>query len=309
MVFESGSRSPYLSIIVLVYQNIDMLWETLDSILVQTYPSVELIICDDASDSFDLERVRTYVNKTKQINIKNVIIHQNIANVGTVKNANIAVNLSKGEYIKFISPGDLFFNYMIVENVISSMQNNKWDVVNTLCAVYDQDLIKFRGFYPTQSNLKSMGNKSAKRQYATLSGFNAIGAVGVFIKRSVLHKIGGFDERYLLTEDWPTWLKMTRSGIKIHSLSIVSVKYRLGGISTNKKVNPILEKDRIMIMQYESLQHTEFLSPFYRRWLMLQYKESMIRHSRYQLIKLLVCNLDYFLVRVIRRFIYLRALN
>lgn len=306
---ESASRSPHLSIIVLVYQNIGLLWQTLDSILFQKYPSIELIISDDASDNFDADKVRKYVNNIKKENLKNLIITQNSSNLGTVRNANSAVNSSKGEYIKFLSPGDLFYNDMICESVISSMLRNKWDVVNTLCAVYDHDLIKFKGFYPTKSSLKSMGNKTTKEQYATLSGYNAIGAVGVFIKKTVLHKIGGFDERYFLTEDWPTWLKMTRSGIKIHSLNLISVIYRLGGISTTKKINPFLKQDRILIMQYETLQHTEFLSPIYRRWLRIQYKESIIKHSHFQKIKLLTCNLDYFFLKLIRKIFYLRALN
>ena len=51
------------SVIILVYNNSVYLTECIDSILMQTYPNIELIIADDHSLSFDEEYFKDYIQK------------------------------------------------------------------------------------------------------------------------------------------------------------------------------------------------------------------------------------------------------
>ena len=52
---------PVWSIIVLCYKNQDKLYGMLDSIFIQDYPRIQLIVSDDGSYDFDVEMVRDYV--------------------------------------------------------------------------------------------------------------------------------------------------------------------------------------------------------------------------------------------------------
>ena len=58
-----------LSIVVLSYKNGGMLLETIDSILNQDYPSIEIVICDDASPDFDSSRLKQYIENINVLGI------------------------------------------------------------------------------------------------------------------------------------------------------------------------------------------------------------------------------------------------
>ena len=56
---------------------------------------------------------------------------------------------------------------------------------------------------------------------------NMVFAATVIIRRDLLLRINGFDERFKLLEDWPLWLKITEAGYKIYYLDRPLVYYRV----------------------------------------------------------------------------------
>ena len=68
------SKKKVFSIIVLNYNNFELLFQMIDSIYNQTYENIELIIMDDASNYFDKDKILEYVgNKEKKIKIKIIL--------------------------------------------------------------------------------------------------------------------------------------------------------------------------------------------------------------------------------------------
>ncbi|WP_133964871.1 glycosyltransferase [Eubacterium limosum] len=71
--------------IVLSYNNIEFIYEAINSVLLQDYMNIELIISDDGSENFDVGEIKNYVEKNKGENIEKLIVNKNVVNIGTVK--------------------------------------------------------------------------------------------------------------------------------------------------------------------------------------------------------------------------------
>jgi len=82
------------------------------------------------------------------------------------------------------------------------------------------------------------------RIHEKFNGMDAIGqfvqlskkcwfAMGAVCVRAELYKrIGYFSENYKYVEDWPFFLSVTRSGVKINTVAFKALEHRAGGIST-----------------------------------------------------------------------------
>lgn len=75
-----------VSVIVLCYQNESQLQPTLESIIKQDYARIEIIISDDGSDEFDINKWKIWCSSNGNRNIKNVRVLRRPINQGTVKN-------------------------------------------------------------------------------------------------------------------------------------------------------------------------------------------------------------------------------
>ena len=96
-----------VSVILQMYHpNWDKIRLTLDSILLQTGIDYELIVSDDGSETDYFDDIRDYLNSREY---KHPLkFAKCLSNVGTVKALhNALMQHATGEYIRFISPGDL----------------------------------------------------------------------------------------------------------------------------------------------------------------------------------------------------------
>ena len=85
-----------ISVIILSYKNFDYIYEAIDSVFEQSYPSIELIIADDCSENYPGELLQKYIQENKRKNILSCCVYSNSTNYGTVKNLNTAIKISLG---------------------------------------------------------------------------------------------------------------------------------------------------------------------------------------------------------------------
>jgi glycosyltransferase involved in cell wall biosynthesis len=91
---------PLVSILLCTYNGADYIEEQIQSILLQTYPNIELIISDDVSTDNTRCILKKYLNHPA------VNIFFNEKNVGLQKNIEIAFSASKGNFICFADQDD-----------------------------------------------------------------------------------------------------------------------------------------------------------------------------------------------------------
>ena len=109
------NNTPKVSIILPTYNRADLIMETIESILSQTYRNWELIIIDDGSDDNTEEII-------SQIKDERIQFHKarRIGIVGKIKN--IGIEKARGELIAFIDSDDLWAETKLEKQIIALQQ-------------------------------------------------------------------------------------------------------------------------------------------------------------------------------------------
>lgn len=94
--------TPKISVIVPVYNTGEILRDTIESILQQTFTDFELILVDDGSTDISKEICDEYKEKDKRV----IVIHQ--ANGGICAARNAGIRMARGEHIAFCDHDDLY---------------------------------------------------------------------------------------------------------------------------------------------------------------------------------------------------------
>jgi len=93
---------PSVSVCIPTYNGAAFLSECLDSVLSQSYSDFEVLVEDDCSSDDSVEIANSYARHDSRIRVS-----VNDSNLGLVGNWNRSVQLSRGEWIKFVFQDDL----------------------------------------------------------------------------------------------------------------------------------------------------------------------------------------------------------
>lgn len=114
--------NPLISIIIPTFNRANMIGETLDSIIAQTYSNWECIVVDDGSKDNIQEVVNSYIKIDSRFSFYN---RPNNYRSGGNGARNYGFTLAKGAYIKWFDSDDLMEEYLLEKQMSSMMQNNK----------------------------------------------------------------------------------------------------------------------------------------------------------------------------------------
>jgi glycosyltransferase involved in cell wall biosynthesis len=89
-----------VSVIIPTYNRSDLLRLTVESVLAQTYPNVEIIVVDDASTDNTARMMAQYAGR--------VVYIRRETNQGSRENLRLGLQAATGEYINFLDHDDLF---------------------------------------------------------------------------------------------------------------------------------------------------------------------------------------------------------
>ncbi len=96
--------NPLISIVLCTYNGAVFLKEQLESLLAQSYPNFEIIICDDASSDSTIQLLAGYETN------EHIHICYNKENRGLTNNIELALGFCKGEFIAFCDQDDIWIN-------------------------------------------------------------------------------------------------------------------------------------------------------------------------------------------------------
>lgn len=94
---------PLISVVMCTYNGEKYVAEQLRSILAQTYPNIELIVCDDNSTDQTVSVVASYQQKHQHI-----YLYQNSVTLGFNKNFEKAIGFAKGDWIAIADQDDIW---------------------------------------------------------------------------------------------------------------------------------------------------------------------------------------------------------
>lgn len=256
------SKKPLVSVILLTYRDFDNLKDTINSIFIQDYPNIELIISDDGSENYDENFINSII-KNAPNNISNISIYHHEKNMGIVKNLNFAIRNSKGEYIIRLPANDLFYEIKTISEIVNFFEENKDAmIVVSKMGVFYNEPDKIIDIWPKKEDEKYLYS-SAEILYKRLVFANFIPDPATFYSRKLLEKYGYPDESYRYLNDYPYYLYLSRNGVKFYFMNKITVKYRWGGISTGN-LNYLLFEDLIKTIKNEILPYVDKKSKLYK---------------------------------------------
>lgn len=220
-----------VSAIIPVYNTECFIQEAIESVLSQTYKDIELIIVDDASNDRTGEIARSFGSRLTCIS--------HSANMGPSAARNTGIKHALGKYIAFLDADDVWMPDKIKEQM-ELLENN-----NDIALVYSNG-------YTVNSSGSQIG-----RFFDTIrpkGGFifkellldNFIVTSSVIVRKDILNEIGGFNERFSLSEDFDLYLRIAEH-YKIDFVDAPLLKHRIHSGSLSKKKRKFLLDNAINI--------------------------------------------------------------
>ncbi len=230
------TQKALVSVIVLNYNHKDTIIATLDSIKVQTYNNIELIITDDNSTDDSMNLVESWVERNKKY-FKDVKIIYSEKNTGVSGNCNRGVRISKGHYVKLIAADDMLCDFYLEKMMIGIKDNDL--AFCYVCMFTNENDLKLApeelDHAPTSLDTYTLSPRQLYKKQLMRNDFNAPAAL---IKRTVFDEVCYFDENYPMMEDLPFWLSCVKAKKKIVFVEIYGVLYRRSPKSISLGVSP-----------------------------------------------------------------------
>ena len=249
-----STNNVLITVVVLAYNSSSTIIETLNSVKEQTYGNIELIITDDGSSDSTIDICRKWLDLNGRYFYDYNLITTEF-NTGLPANCNRALNASKGEWIKFIAGDDALKKKCIEENIKYISTNSEIEILQTNADMYIEvfEEANFKNTLPV--NFKEFFDiKEGKSQYNFLKNVGyALCTPAMFIKTSIIKKVGGYDERFRLMEDLPLWLNLTKSGVRFFYHPVSTVNFRSHDKSVTREgkkyMNARFAKDALFFLK------------------------------------------------------------
>lgn len=272
--FENEYIEGLLSCIIVTYNSGDYLFEAIDSILKQNYPSIELIISDDGTKDFEEDEIRSYIDARQKKNLKNVIIIYREKNIGTVRNINYALRITNGEYIKILGGDDTYPNIDTFYQQVNSIKQNKALVSIGKCQqcnsvmepISDDRVEKSNACLPLVLNM----NYLEARKYISKHDIFPIAIQAVCYHRNFFMKKGLCDEDYIVIDDAPSAIRILEEAKNVVYINLFTVNHRAKvGISSSRELFAARRlsyyKDCVTYAEKEIFNRPDIYGAIYRK--------------------------------------------
>lgn len=179
---------PLVSVVVPLYNRQDLIAETIQSVIEQSYEHWELLIVDDGSMDKSFQVAERFATKDQRIKVRK--------RVSTLKGASVCRNegleVAKGDYVIFLDSDDLFKTDCLQNRMDLFAENPTCDFIVCFPEIFQK--------HPGDTN------QTWGRVYSDyLSGFLDRAAwitIAVTWRRNWLNKIGGWKETLPSYQDW-----------------------------------------------------------------------------------------------------------
>ena len=205
-----------ISVLVPAYRTPEVfLKQMMESVLLQTYPYLELCIADGSGTDDSVEKVvKEYQKKDPRVRYRRLEKNEGIAG-----NTNAAIEMASGDYLALFDHDDLLSPNALFE-VASAIEKEKADVIYT-----DEDKVT--------SDLKEHFQPHFKPDFNPdlLCANNYICHLFV-VKRSLALKLGGQDPAYDGAQDYDFIFRCTENAEKIVHVAKILYHWRVHQAST-----------------------------------------------------------------------------
>jgi glycosyltransferase involved in cell wall biosynthesis len=225
--------TPKVSVVIPAYNKAELTRRTVDSVLRQTYPNLEIIVVDDGSKDDTRQAMLSYGNK---------IIYLHKSNGGACSARNEGIRNASGEYIAFLDCDDLYLPDKIELCVRYLDHHPVVGFVHTSAYFIDgKDKVLSRYSHP-----RSLRHDDATKRLILK---NFICNSTVVARKECIDKAGYFDESIFVPADWDMWLRMSETA-EVGYIDSPLTMYRVTDNYTFNKLDEAQKEELIVIEKF-----------------------------------------------------------
>jgi glycosyltransferase involved in cell wall biosynthesis len=190
------NAKPLVTIVIPVYNGSNYLHESIQSALAQTYQPIEIIVVNDGSND---------VGKTEAIaqSYGDKIRYFTKENGGVGSALNLAIREMKGAFFSWLSHDDLYLPHKIETQI------------KHLHSLSDQNVVLYSDFslfsdHPDDGQIVKVPSmiKGRARYHIMMDSF--VHGCSLLIPKAVFDRVGVFDERLRMTQDYDLWFRIAK---------------------------------------------------------------------------------------------------
>lgn len=248
------NTQPVLTVVTVVYNNVQDIERTMLSVLGQSYPAIEYIVVDGQSTDGTLQVIEQYKPKLAKL------ISEKDKGIYDAMNKGLA--MATGAYIIFMNSGDEFYDV---------------DTVRAVFAAADGADIYYGETEMITGDGQSLGRRRHKAPANfTWKGFKygmSISHQAIYIKRTLAEP---YDMQYQLSADIDWIIRAAKKAKKIVNVNRYVAKYLVGGMSKKKHRQSLQERFDIMKRYYGLIPtvFNHFVIAFNLGWYWLKNKRT-----------------------------------
>ncbi|SFT66463.1 Glycosyltransferase involved in cell wall bisynthesis [Lishizhenia tianjinensis] len=272
------SFSPEISIVVPVFNRENLIIETIDSVVNQTFENWELILVDDGSTDNTLSEIQKYGDRDARIKV----IERHRGPKGASACRNIGVDNALGEYVMFLDSDDLLTSNCLEHRMSFVYSKNQYDGWIFQTGVFDIRIGDKKVLWNNILNEKP----DLIRFFQIDMPWSIMGPVW---RKNQLLK---FNEEALSFQDWEFHIRMLINGITYvkDTGGLVEAYYRrdqknssISKTGVSKKY--VMSKIMLMFDLFESIQNLEEEFRFEYSKLLFRNTKELIKHAELKLAK------------------------
>ncbi len=220
-----------ISVVTVCYNAEDSIEKTLNSVLCQTYPDIELIVIDGGS----VDSTPGIIEKYRD-NIRVLVSEKDR---GIYDAMNKGISHAGGDLLIFMNSGDCFYSPETLEKAVCSMKNSKAMLFYGDINVIEENGVNWVKTFRDTDKI-------------TLTS-NCLCHQAVFYRKELFQKIGNYDENYPICADHELNLRaLIKYNLRAQYIPVIVCNFTMGGYSTSRKniKNTSLEVRRIALIHY-----------------------------------------------------------
>jgi len=234
-MFENETSFPLVAVVVVTYNSSKYVLETLESVKSQTYRNIELIVTDDCSKDDTREICEKWLDENQERFVRTSLIVPE-KNTGISGNCNRGLSAVNAEWVKIIAGDDILEDFALSEYMKFVLSDSGIKFVSCQVTVFSDVAEKCSLITSSEEVFDAPVKKQFK--YLLTRGNFIIGA-SMFFNVDIARKIGGFDERFPMIDDYPFFVKVYNEGYRFNLLKIPLVRYRVHGDNASLSNNSL----------------------------------------------------------------------
>jgi len=215
---------PLISIITPVFNSEKTVESCIQSIKKQNNPNIEHIIIDGLSSDNTVATIKQYDGSYN-------MLWKSEKDTGIADAMNKGFKLATGQFVAWID-ADNYYDDRVYEHIFNKIKSKpEIDIICGLVDVIDGNVIKtFKPDFPfnyKKSLLKNTGGIPVQP--------------GVFFKKELFDKVGGFNTKYKVAGDYDFWVKVLKTNPNIDYSNIVFGYYKKEDLGASQSAKGIIK--------------------------------------------------------------------